>query len=131
MSELRQNLNKHEKILERYKNILLSEKNSKSIIEGVDPNHVSQLNNLNNKISSIKESCSSNKNHKLRNDNISNTEKKLEDLLYKANKNYENENVMGQTKRNMTLTTQDQVKNILEINNLNKISNTDREQQVK
>lgn len=126
-SEIKQSLNKHEMILERYKSILFSEKNkpsNKNIINIKDP-----INEINYKTLKIKENIDLGLNAKNLNDlnsniadaNFNKTEKKLDEILNKANfAVFDNQKKNQLASNTKNLSSSEQVRKIIQENNISK-----------
>jgi len=132
--DIKQSLNKHEMILERYKNILFSDKNKNLIKNNQDIKEPS--NEWNAKSMKLIENSNSGKNlNKVNNLNTENillnkSDKKIEDILNRANYVvFENPNKKETEAK--CLSTTEKVKKIIEENNKNKMSENKKFEQVK
>lgn len=131
-SEIKQNLNKHELILERYKNILFLEKNKSS--NQINNNTKNPINEITSKTLKIKENIDLRLNVNPANQqildktNLSKTEKKIDEILNKANYTvFENTNVNKSTSNIKNLSSSEQVKKIKEENNKIKLNNANND----
>jgi len=129
ISEIRKNLNRHEKILEGFKNKVFSDKINLQNENNLNKND--PLNEISSKTLKIKDNFNSTNNINRLNELspsknfLSKTDKKIDEVLNRANYAiFENpqKDEMINTKKN--LSTGDQVKRIIQENHKNKINET-------
>jgi len=132
-SDIKQSLNKHEIILERYKSLLFSDKNKPSSSKNTN-NIRDPINEITHKTFKIKENINSGLNIKninnesnLADTNLNKSEKKIDEILKKANfAVYANNNQKSQiaTSNSITKTfsSSERLKKIVAENNKNKIN---------
>jgi len=124
-SEIKQSLNKHEIILERYKSLLFSDKNKSS--NQNTKNLKDPINEITSKTLKIKQNIDMGLNNYndsyLQKTNLNKTEKKIDEVLSKANYAvFENPNKNHLENNSKNLSSSEQVKRIIEENNKTKIN---------